>query len=270
VPSSIIDVAISPDGRTALFSREQPDLGTFDIWQVDLARGTETRVTSDPETEFGPVWLPDGKSIVYSIVRNGKPPNLVHRSYPGEREEPLLPSDSFQESQDITPDGRQLVFWSRSGSGRSGLSTLSLAGGASPVPFLPSPFIQDEVRFSQDGRSVALISNESGHREAYVVSLGPGKERVRLSTGGAESLRWSRNGKEIYYTSPDRKLYAVPVTASPTLQAGTPSLLFPLPAGGWTTFDVAADGRFLAAVREVSGDTAPLSVVSNALSGIRR
>ena len=268
IPSAILDVAISPDSRTALFSRERPDLGTYDIWQIDLARGTETRVTSDPETEFGPVWLPDGKSIVYSVVRNGRPPNLVRRSYPGEREEPLLPADSFQAVRDIAPDGRQLIFWSRSGSGKSGLSTLSLAGGGQPVP-LPSSFVEDEARFSPDGRSVALISNESGQMEAYVVSLGPGKERIRLSTGGAESLRWSRNGKEIYYTSPDRKLYAVPVTVSPALEAGTPSALFSLPEGGWTTFDVASDGRFLAGVRTVSGARAPLSVVSNGFSEIR-
>jgi len=114
-----------------------------------------------------------------------------------------------------------------------------------------------------------LISNESGQREAYAESIGPGHERVRLSSGGAELLRWSRDGKEIYYVSLDKKLYAVPITASPTLQAGAPSVLFSLPTGGWTTFAVASDGRFLAAVREVSGASAPLSVVSNWISEIR-
>jgi len=117
---------------------------------------------------------------------------------------------------------------------------------------------------------VALISNESGEAEAYVVSLAPGHEKLRLSAGGAALLRWSRDGKEIFYTSPDKKLYAVPIKSSPSLHAGTPSVLFSLPAQGWTAFDVTPDGRFVAAVEETSGDTAPLAVVSNGVAEIRR
>ncbi|HKC23980.1 MAG TPA: protein kinase, partial [Thermoanaerobaculia bacterium] len=61
-----ISLAISPDGRNAVFDRTRADLGTYDIWMIDLARGVETRLTSDPNTEFDPVWLPDGKHVVYS------------------------------------------------------------------------------------------------------------------------------------------------------------------------------------------------------------
>jgi hypothetical protein len=46
--------------------------------------------------------------------------------------------------------------------------------------------------------------------------------------------------------------------------------LFSLSAEGWRAFDVAPDGRFLAAVRQVSYAAAPLTVVVNGTSEIRR
>ena len=41
-------VRISPDGGRVLFDRSQPGVGTYDLWTWDLARGVETRLTSDP------------------------------------------------------------------------------------------------------------------------------------------------------------------------------------------------------------------------------
>jgi len=37
-----------------------------DIWVIDVARGTHTRLTSDPATEVLPVWTPDGTRIAFS------------------------------------------------------------------------------------------------------------------------------------------------------------------------------------------------------------
>jgi hypothetical protein len=128
---------------------------------------------------------------------------------------------------------------------------------------------QETARFSPDDGFVGFISDESGQSEAYVEALAPDRQRVRISTGGATLLRWNRDGKEIFYASPDGKLYAVSIRVSPALQVGAPAFLFSLPAEGWKAFDVASDGRFLAAVQEVSVTTAPLSVVSNWTSEIR-
>ncbi len=264
-----INVAISPDGHSVLFDRTRPDLGTFDIWMIDLARGVETRVTSEPDTEFDPVWLPDGKHLVYSVVRHGQTPQIVRRELAGGPEDPLLPPGSFQEAMAVSRDGRRLLFSQRPAAGTFGVWTLSLAGDPVPAPLVTSKSQQETARFSPDDGFVAFISDESGQPEAYVEALAPDRQRVRISTGGATLLRWSRDGKEIFYASPDGKLYAVPIRVSPALQVGAPAVLFSLPAEGWEAFDVASDGRFLAAIQEVSATTVPLSVVSNWTSEIR-
>jgi len=57
-------------------------------------------------------------------------------------------------------------------------------------------------------------------------------------------------------------------SAPPSLEGGEPSALFTLSAEGWRAFDVAADGRFLAAVQHVSYGSAPLAVVVNWTEGL--
>ena len=54
---------LSPDGtRVALDIRDQEN----DVWVWDLARETLTRVTSDPGIDQAPVWMPDGRRLVFS------------------------------------------------------------------------------------------------------------------------------------------------------------------------------------------------------------
>ena len=82
-------------------------------------------------------------------------------------------------------------------------------------------------------------------------------------------MRWSRDGRELFYLSADRRLISVPIRTTPSLQLGSPTELFALKEA-WQTafgsqdgcFDVSPDGqRFLAVVPEVLADKLPLTVV---------
>ncbi|HXK11093.1 MAG TPA: protein kinase [Vicinamibacteria bacterium] len=260
-------VSISPDGRRALFDRTRPETGTLDVWLIDLASGLETRVTSDPDTELSPRWFPDGRHIVYSVVKGGLP-RLVLRDLTDGREEPLLPAGPFQEALDVTPDGRSLLFSQTGGeSATYGLWMLPLAGPRRPEPLSVSKYTEEIGHLSHDGRLLAFISDESGQFEAYVAPAGSPQAKVRLSMSGATAVAWSRDGRGIYFTSRDRRLMTAPIAASPSLRVGTAVPLFELSAQGWSTFDVAPDGRFLAAVQEVSDATEPLAVTLNGIPG---
>ena len=263
-----ISLAISPDGKNALFDRTRQDLGTYDIWMIDLAREVETRLTSDPNTEFDPVWLPDGEHFVYSAVLASSP-QLVRRGISGGPEDRLLPPGTFQEALDVSPDGRRLLFSQSGPKGSWGIWSLSLAGDPAPEPVVVTKYATEVGRYSPDGKVLAFLSNESGQQDAYLEASDSHSERVRVSVGGASLLRWSPDGKELFYTSPDRRLFAASVKTSPKLEVGAPVALFSLPADGWTAFDVSADGRFLAAVQQFSYAKEPLTVVVNWTSEIR-
>jgi hypothetical protein len=100
---------------------------------------------------------------------------------------------------------------------------------------------------------------------------GPG-EKTRVSLAGASLLRWSRDGRELFYLSTDQRLISVPIRTSPSLQLGSPTELFSVREKNWLTafgnadscFDVSPDGkRFLAVVPEVLADKLPLTVAIN-------
>ena len=86
-------------------------------------------------------------------------------------------------------------------------------------------------------------------------------------------LRWSGDGREIFYLAPDGRFVSAPVRTRPTLEVGRPTTLFTLseklafasgPSRAWQGFDVSPDGqRFLAIVPDVIAEEQPLTVVTN-------
>jgi eukaryotic-like serine/threonine-protein kinase len=264
-PGTYLSVAISPDGKRALFDRTREGLGTWDVWSLDLERGTETRVTSSPDTEAEPRWLPDGKSIVYFAVEGGLA-QITRRALANERNERLVPRPAFQTPMDVSPDGRTLLFQERDQKGTT-LWTLSLdpkdGGERSAAPLPISAVGAESVRFSPDGRWLAFLSNESDRYEAYVTSFDGRAEKLRVSSEGARVVRWGRSTGELLYLSLDGGLYSVAVAGGSELRLGKAELLFRLPPQSrWNRFEVMQNGeRFLAIVTESSGNERPANVV---------
>src|SRR5438093_416125 len=105
-PGRYLNVRISGDGRRAIFDRARETTGTLDIWSVDLERGAENPITSEPNSEFAPILLPGEKSIAYSASR-GRGPHLLRRDLATGRDEELLSEEQFFSlAQDVSPDGR--------------------------------------------------------------------------------------------------------------------------------------------------------------------
>jgi eukaryotic-like serine/threonine-protein kinase len=88
----------------------------------------------------------------------------------------------------------------------------------------------------------------------------------QLSTEGGTQPRWRRDGRELFYLAPNRKLMAVTVRAGATFDAEAPRPLFETRLDGTAlrqTYAVSADGnRFLLNVAVESG-TPPVTIVIN-------
>jgi len=273
-PGQYLGLRISPDGRRVAYARGLRLTGTFDVWILDLERGTETAATSDPAySEFGPVWLPDGKSLLYSAARATSAPQLFALDLTAGRETQVIPAEGFQEALDVTRDGRTLAFAERRPGGGFELFTLPLSGERTRARFPYAAVQSESVAFSPDAAAVAFVSLESGRPEAYVAPFPSAGEKIRLSPDGALSVRWSRDGREIFYLTPGGAFISVPVATKPTLEIGRLTALFTIseriirPVGAshaWQGFDVSPDGqRFLAIVPEVVTEEQPLTVVWN-------
>ncbi len=263
-PGNYMNLSLSRDGRRVLYDKREPGIGTFDVWSFDLDRNVETRITSSPDTEVNARELPDRLSIVYSATRTGQP-QLYRLDLASGREVGLAPGEgTFQWAEDISPDGKTLVYTERTAATPFNIWAAPLSGAGKPAPLLQSRFNKSEVRFSPDGRFLSFISDESGRPEVYVMPYpGPG-EKSRVSTGGARLARWSRDGRELFYLSADLRLMAVPIQTSASLRIGAAREVFKLPGKPWSSFDPAPDGkRFLAVVPDVVAGEQPLTVVVN-------
>ena len=113
-----------------------------------------------------------------------------------------------------------------------------------------SEFCNDHSAVSPDGRWMAYESNVSGRYEVYVERYPELGGRQQISTGGGAYPLWSRDGRELFFITPDqRQVLTVPMRSGTTLVAGRPQVLFEfamLPAfGGTRPYDIAPDGRFL-------------------------
>ena len=259
---------LSPDGRRLAFDRFSR--GAYDVWETDLERRAETRLTMDPSSEGYGAWMPDGRSLLYNADRGG-PPQIFRKNLMTGREESVLPtSGTYQEPGDISPDGKTLLYLQRAAGGNN-IWMFALDGSRAPTMAVDSPFDEERVRFSRDGRVFSFHSNASGRWDVYISPFPPTGEKTRVSPAGGHEARWSRDGKELFYLSPDGRLMAVPIQTAPALRIGAPVSLFETNTKrAWSEFDVSSSGRFLAVVAETRASQQPLTVVLNWTAGLDR
>ena len=77
---------------------------------------------------------------------------------------------------------------------------------------------------------MAYGSTQSGQFEVYVTSYPETRGRWQISTGGGRQPAWSSDGRELFYRDFAGAMIAVPVTLSPTFEAGPGRKLFQNPA----------------------------------------
>jgi Tol biopolymer transport system component len=219
-----------------------------------------------------PVWSPDGSRIVFQVNNDSiyrKPANGA------DGEELLLSGILNGRPQDLSRDGKFLVYLQTGGNTGADLWLLPLEGDRKPFPYLQTPYDEAEAQFSPDGRWMAYASNESGQAQVYVQTIPAGGSKFQVSNTGGFQPRWRRDGKELFYISGDRKLMAVPVKIGNTFEAGAAQTLFDIPPifspliGRWA-YQPSADGQRFLTLFNSSDTSPPLTVVLNWQTGIKR
>lgn len=61
--------AMSPDGTRIVLEQIDPTRLAGDLWLLDVQRNVLSRLTSDPDWEWAPIWAPDGRSIIFASSR---------------------------------------------------------------------------------------------------------------------------------------------------------------------------------------------------------
>ena len=260
-PDGYLNLRISSDGREVLFDRLTQRTRHHDLWSLDLARGSETRLTTSLDTEVTPQFGPPG-TVIYTASR-GSSPRLVRRVLATRVDEPVVPdAPPMQMASDVSADGKWLLYAERSDRGPYDVYALPLDGGA-PVPMATTAFNEGQASFSPDGRFIALTSDETGRTEVYVAPFASPHAKRLVSTSGGSLPRWDRARRELTYVTPGSDVMSVTVTGA-SGEFGTPKALFKLAKGRvWSAYDIAPDGRFLAVIPVQTSGQQPLTVIVN-------
>jgi Tol biopolymer transport system component len=278
---------LSPDGKKIATSIFDVHRGVFDIWIVDALTGAARRLAPTRGLADSPVWAPDSQRLAFGIAYDA-PPRLFLQGI-GENDQPEpLPEGFFQIATDWSPDGQFLAFTNTGfaqvqNEMKGDIWLIDMAHERKVVPLIRTPFHEASPAFSPDSRWLAFTSDESGRTEIYLQAFASGEaprlvgERHLVSRQGVISLRWRRDGRELFYLAQDGQAYAVPVTFSPKLHIGEPSPLFTIALdaraavhGGSARFDVSPDGQQFLVPIVTSSEKSEIVVMQNWQAALHR
>jgi len=275
-PGEYFNLYLSPDEKRVAVAVSDPQTGARDVSLLDIASGTPTRFTFSLAEDFLPVWSPDGTRIVFTSDREGSG-NLYQKSASSAgNEELLFKSNERKWPGDWSRDGRFIICTNRSPTTKDDLWVLPMTGDQKPFLYLQSPNNEDHPRFSPDGHFVAYTSDEHGRWEVYVQTFPASGGKWVVSVDGGAQPRWRRDGKELFFIAPDRKLMAVDVKLEGSVfEAGVPKVLFQTNVVSYpnprNVYDVSADGqRFIIVTPPEETSSTPITVVANWTTDLKR
>jgi TolB protein len=177
------------------FVSNQP--GSKQIFLMEANGARKRAVTRNRSINLFPGWSADGKSLVYTSYKTGRPE--IWTMYRGTR-----PGDRLLRSGD-----EQLrAVWSK----QPGLGALVLNRSANTDVYAlrggrldrltNHRSIEVSPSFSPDGRKLAFVSDRGGSPQVYMKDLGTGEEK-RLTYRGQYNSNpaWSPTGEWIAYTA---------------------------------------------------------------------
>jgi eukaryotic-like serine/threonine-protein kinase len=259
----------SPDGKAIAFARLDPQLRNSDLWIRDIVRGTDARFTFESVSEVSPRWSPNSDVIVFSSNRKGRMDLYLKKSNGTGEEDRLFESKLDKYTFDWSRDGKFLsVTTVGDPKTKADLWLLPLFGDKKPIAFLHSEFNEGRGRFSPDTRWIAYQSDETGRNEIYVRLTDGSGGKWQVSTTGGVTPFWLAGGREIIYSSNDRKLMGAKVNgAGATFVVDSIHTLFDYESRGIvgsSIEDVSPDGNgFLAQVTELRQASPPITLVVN-------
>ena len=236
---------------------------------LDFARGTNMRLTFDPLAADGPVWSPDGSRIAFS-ARDAGPGVTAFGLYSAPANGAGTPEMLFKSMERMSvdswsSDGRLLIYTAKALNGQTRRWSLALQGNATPMR--PMPAVKNNFN-NWDGQILAGCAVDRvcfrgvATRRCVRAAVPRAGGRWQISASGGSRPVWRRDGKELFFVTPERVLMSVAIeSGSAGFRADAPRPMFKLPGRGWYT--ASDDGRRFLLAAPVEREPAALNLALN-------
>ena len=254
-------IRISPDGKSAAFTRDGP--GGQHVWIADVNSGTVRPFTTNGGRS--PVWSPNGSEIAY--IRQD---TIYRKNLNGDPEVVVWRNAGLVAINDWSGDGRHLLLTVLDVTAKTDepdvnhwlLSDLTGNPAAEPVP-LDGPRTHGE--FAPPSGAPQWIT-----RDGVTVESMPGLPPRSFPVHSGTQPRWRRNGDELFFHV-NGYLWVAKANWAPTLTFDQPRQLFAVPPafriafGQWAPgWDVTEDGqRFLVVNPSLDTPASSITIVTN-------
>jgi len=267
---------LSPDGRRLLYLRRTAGaVGTDgDASVLDLARGTDTRLTFSGGTASTPVWSPDGRRFAY-ITRASDVASRIMVAFAdgmGVTDSLVTPQGAGGSLSQWTPTGSRVLYV---GPTFHAFDVPLEGSDRRPRPLPDSTSFLAQPRLSPDGRWLAYASGNLPNVHVFVQGIGDASGRWQISTSSAVQPRWVRGGRALIFEGFDRRLMEADIDTREGFHPGTPRPLFALPVGSpgpdqnsWTCDE--AGERFFLLVPPAERTTGIVEVVNDFSALVKR
>ena len=209
-PGQYQTMALSPDGQRLVFGRYNNPTSATNLWVLDLARNIETRLTFGDNTDSDGTWAPDMSHIIYASMRSDTGKLLSSAVLPAA-------GAADHRARGGTTRGRRLVARRAVPALPPYLHRALGAAARERGRAVPRLRAYDRPRgragVLPDSQWVAFHSSESGRFEVYLTRFPPtgAGERLQVSANGGVQPQWNRNGRELFFLTPEGTLMAVDV-----------------------------------------------------------
>jgi len=224
-------LAWSPDGKrlalvtgNAAFVYAPDAIGNIApsaIWILSASGGVPVRITDAASLNTSPVWLPDGRGLLFISNRDGSRDiyrvELVRGDHPSGRPVRLTIGLGLH-GLALSPDGRVLVYADFSDYANIWSLPLPTSGTVSSSVATPLTSGHQSIEglgLSPDGHWLAFDSDRGGHQAIYRLPI-TGGEPQQVSSDSDDDFMpsWSPDGRELAYygfRQGRRRLFVMPI-----------------------------------------------------------
>jgi Tol biopolymer transport system component len=202
--------SISPDGKRLAYSAsESSKVSAFHVFARDLPSGKPRQLTNAEGSDVAPVWSPDGGTLAFLRILEGKRECIVMPADGGDERivaELGSAGNSTQPMPEISwnPDGKSLVVVQNAEKQLPGLATLALDSGK--LRRITNPAEGNEgdssPAVSPGGDSIAFVRHTQNEgADIYLCdTTGGSVRRLTFDDRGIRGISWTRDGQDLLYS----------------------------------------------------------------------